>query len=46
MSPRSHRISEKSTKVVSNLIELPALCMRHTSEGRIRETSGTKKEER
>lgn len=41
MSPRSHRISEKSTSVVSNRIELPALWMRQMSDGNIRDTNGT-----
>lgn len=43
MSPLSHLISLKSTKVVSILIDAPLLCILQTSEGSTRETSGTEK---
>lgn len=44
MSPLSHLISLKSTKVVSILMDAPLLCILQTSEGSTRETSGTEKD--
>lgn len=43
ISPRSQRISEKSTKVVSNLIEHPDLWILQTSDGSILDTRGTER---
>jgi hypothetical protein len=41
MSPRSHLISVKSTRVVSNLIEAPFLEILQMSDGRILDTNGS-----
>lgn len=41
MSPRSHLISVKSTKVVSNLIHAPFLEILQMSDGRMRDTKGS-----
>jgi len=41
ISPLSHLISLKSTRVVSNLIEAPLLWILHISDGNTLETNGT-----
>ena len=40
-SPRTHRLSSKSSRVVSSRILEPIFRRRHTSEGRILDTRGT-----
>lgn len=46
ISPLSHRMSLKSTRVVSILIEAPLLWILHISDGNTLETNGTERNRR